>query len=1823
MHVDASIGSHLYLDRMSRGRPVRGPHPAGLKACIRWPLGLLLLSSITVADTGFYESEPNDTPADFPTLSGEVSIYGTMVGNDQDGYRWTVTDNDARKRWHFELHGDPGALTITDIIRLDYAENGVDITGKTTLMKMGTRDGVTPSIHRNLLFEPGEYVIGLAQVGSGKSQTSNAAYRPPISGMSFGAPEENEDQTSGGETGGAAPPAAEAGAYRLLITEGEDLNPSPNPGVRASRDQAYKLRLRRSWSTFETEETAWYSLSFGDKDVASRWDVTVQAPLGRDLRARLVDANGKELLKGKVDSHGKLRFPDLAPTVTTWYLELETDKPGFLQVVSVEATGKRVVGEEAEPNNRYEDANRVDFSQPVTGRIGGDDAHDYFVLSADEAVANRLSTLRIESEPPVALQLCLHDPKWVNLKCRQDKTPIELPDLVLTEGDWGISIERAVAETRYVLSLTEQGPITPGIEAEPNDRIQSANGVPANLRIKGRFAGDDTDFFRFQVAGEPQLWRFQVIGDQLHEIGYYDGSLTQKMTLRAVGGQRRLRLDDIYLLPGTHYVRVEGRDGGKYALLARALGPPDPNGEIEPNDAANKQRLAVGQTRTGLLAERNDRDFYRFFLANRDHVRLTIQPPPDGIVEPNLYWYGQMLGQGQPGGPGEPLVIDGLFPPGDYELQLAARQESGAEYTVRLERMPRFSCPVDCEPNGMQQIYLAAPLPPDLVLEGRSGDWRDRDYYQLPAFDNPTELVIHTAEPVPEIAIGTQYDTRERLTYDAELGGYRVVVPGGEPYRLMLDSRKAPYRLELEFPNGPLKPVTSALPAQLKIDLESDEVAAYRIHGQRLEGKLLLSNTGSSPLQATLAGATSDYRWTVSLPRSEVTVTPGGSESIPFEITVPADAWADRPVRISTVARDGSGRQVETWREVSVGRDTPAVNPILFWDIPEALRGGFNAAWIPFGGEWTDDNPNYVKRRDDLRDGLVFAGARIESGGWSEGEKPRWTIDLPGDEPLPVAGMAIDDFGTPGAYVDIREATLLLSMDGENFEETLHIEALPVETEQHFVLEAPKLARFARLRIDSTFQERSQQRVFAAEWKVILEPGFDLSADQGFNLADPALGGHVVWDWPPEYYGPARVLSDRDNSQRAGMGREASKDYVIGFYQDRAARITRVEWLYPEALEERWKNFDRVEVSASLASSVGPWLPLGKMDLTGARAEATLELPKPAWARFVRLTAYKNPDAQVSEEPGLIRIREQAGGPDYVSVLTEWGDTGPRAYYELQAGLSPEPELTATGNTSRASAAQLDVGASVRGEVSLARRTEHWYRLTAPGTDNTLTVDLDGDPTVRTVLSLEDADGNAIPLRRVDQEHTPGRHQFEAVVEPGSEVYFHIAEPPRNVVFTWDTSASVNAYIPLINNSLVAFSSQVVPGQEAVNLMPFSMGTLLKEWYGEPYVLQTILNDYRRGSSSSAAEFTLRGATRELSPRAGTKAIMVITDGETNHDGAMWTEMRKVRPRIFAVQVAGSEMWNQNVMRDWAIVNGGNFTQLHYEGEMEVAFDRASTLLHRPAAYTLQVNSEFREAPGPGRLTVVAGKTGAAGLSGAVELILDASGSMLQRVEGKRRIVIAKEVLTEAVRKHIPAGTPVALRVFGHKEVDSCRTDLEIPLGPLDPDAAAASIGGINAMNLARTPIADSLAAVANDLKGASGGAVVLVTDGEETCDGDPVKVIEALEDHGFAINLNIVGFAIDDTELAAQFESWAELGGGRYFAANDEGGLSEAIEEALRVSFTVYDQGGNEVAQGQVGGEPVELEQGFYRVVVDTATPRTFGEVEVQGESEVALQLD
>jgi hypothetical protein len=204
---------------------------------------------------------------------------------------------------------------------------------------------------------------------------------------------------------------------------------------------------------------------------------------------------------------------------------------------------------------------------------------------------------------------------------------------------------------------------------------------------------------------------------------------------------------------------------------------------------------------------------------------------------------------------------------------------------------------------------------------------------------------------------------------------------------------------------------------------------------------------------------------------------------------------------------------------------------------------------------------------------------------------------------------------------------------------------------------------------------------------------------------------------------------------------------------------------------------------------------------------------------------------------------------------------------------------------------------------------------------------------------------------------------------------------------------------------------------------------------------------------------------------------------------------------------------------------------------------------------------------------------------------------MLQKIGGKRRIEIARETLTRLTSQIIPAGTPFAMRVFG-REVNSCQTDLFIPVSPLNATTVAGQIAKLDAKNGAKTPIGASLAKVGEDLASVKGERlVVLLTDGEETCNGDPAAEIEALQKSGPGVRVSIVGFAIDEPNLAVTFRQWAGAGNGAFFEANDAAGLSSALALAMRPGFEVLDSNGQVVAEGVTGPDKVKVMPGNYTV--------------------------
>jgi von Willebrand factor type A domain len=451
-------------------------------------------------------------------------------------------------------------------------------------------------------------------------------------------------------------------------------------------------------------------------------------------------------------------------------------------------------------------------------------------------------------------------------------------------------------------------------------------------------------------------------------------------------------------------------------------------------------------------------------------------------------------------------------------------------------------------------------------------------------------------------------------------------------------------------------------------------------------------------------------------------------------------------------------------------------------------------------------------------------------------------------------------------------------------------------------------------------------------------------------------------------------------------------------------------------------------------------------------------------------------------------------------------------------------------------------------------------------------------------------------------------------------------------VFSYDTSGSMGTFLAYVSGALRSFASDVTPGEEGVMIQPFEESTLLDHWSDNPWEIEGAFGGVFGAIGSSAAETSMLAALQELEIRKGARALLVITDAETmsyHRSGELWEELRDVRPTVFTVHVGGggAPQLTTNLMQDWAHSWGGHYEYAASHGQIDRAFDRLATWMRRPAAYSIGYATKFVDHT-PGRLTVSA-PTGAngdqsvvAGTGVAVEILLDTSGSMRQKVGKKQRIQIAKTVLQDLVEDTLPSGLPVALRIFDPAR--QCGSKLLAPLEPLDKESMSTMVRDLKIVKSTKTPLAATLSEVAADLSGINGPKIiVLVTDGEESCDGDPEQVIKDMIAQGLDVRVNIVGFALDDADLKEQLQRWAEIGHGQAFDAQGAEDLSAGIVTALRAPFQVFDADDQLVATSVVGGEAVVLPPGTYRVEVLTDPVIVLEDVVIDAGTSKTLQLE
>jgi len=177
--------------------------------------------------------------------------------------------------------------------------------------------------------------------------------------------------------------------------------------------------------------------------------------------------------------------------------------------------------------------------------------------------------------------------------------------------------------------------------------------------------------------------------------------------------------------------------------------------------------------------------------------------------------------------------------------------------------------------------------------------------------------------------------------------------------------------------------------------------------------------------------------------------------------------------------------------------------------------------------------------------------------------------------------------------------------------------------------------------------------------------------------------------------------------------------------------------------------------------------------------------------------------------------------------------------------------------------------------------------------------------------------------------------------------------------------------------------------------------------------------------------------------------------------------------------------------------------------------------------------------------------------------ILDASGSMWGQIKGKPKITIAKEVMAKLVPE-LPDNARIGLIAYGHRRKGDCN-DVEtlVKLAANDKQTVLKAVKGLNAKG--KTPLTRSVNQAIDMLRSEENSStVILVSDGIESCGGDPCAAVKAAKASGVNFILHTVGFGLSKKE-SAQLQCMAKAGGGEYFQANNAEELLKSARKAVQ----------------------------------------------------------
>jgi Ca-activated chloride channel family protein len=206
-------------------------------------------------------------------------------------------------------------------------------------------------------------------------------------------------------------------------------------------------------------------------------------------------------------------------------------------------------------------------------------------------------------------------------------------------------------------------------------------------------------------------------------------------------------------------------------------------------------------------------------------------------------------------------------------------------------------------------------------------------------------------------------------------------------------------------------------------------------------------------------------------------------------------------------------------------------------------------------------------------------------------------------------------------------------------------------------------------------------------------------------------------------------------------------------------------------------------------------------------------------------------------------------------------------------------------------------------------------------------------------------------------------------------------------------------------------------------------------------------------------------------------------------------------------------------------------------------------------------------------------------------IILDASNSMWGKVSDKNgkkkaKIDIAKSALKEIVEQWDDEKGELGITVYGHRKKSDCN-DIEaiVPVGIVDKTSMFRMIDKVQPKG--KTPIAKALEQEATKLKKSGKAAtIILISDGIDSCKGDPCKTAKRFKKDGINITAHVVAFDVNKKEKK-KLQCIAEATNGIIADADNEKELKKVVEgiiQPIKIK-AVDDVFDNSLINGKVGG--------------------------------------